>query len=67
MRGSRALYLLLRFLLDAIILGGVALAASYVALILIEDLGNHLAVIILAIILIGVLLLWIDEQLARMQ
>jgi len=66
MRIPRGLYHLLRFLLDALILGGVALAASYGALHLIDDMGGNPAIIGVSAILIGALILWLDEQLARM-
>ncbi|GEM_PF-4740210 len=67
MRIPRTLYHILRFLLDALILGGVALAASYGALHLINNLGGNPAIAGLIAILLGILLLWLDEQLARMR
>ena len=66
MRIPRALYHLLRFLIDAIILGGVALAASYGIFLLLEAYGGNPAFIGVLTIFLGVLLLWLDEQLARM-
>jgi len=67
MRIPRTLYHLLRFLLDAVIIGGVALAASYGAILLIDAYGNQPLIIGVSTLLIGILLLWLDEQLARMK
>lgn len=66
MKRSITLYLLFRFFLDALVLGVVALAASYAAILIINASASHPVVIGLSVILIGVLLLWLDEQLARM-
>ncbi len=63
----RALYHLLRFLLDALILGGVALASSYGVFILVDNYGGNPLLIGISTLLIGVLLLWLDEQLTRMR
>jgi len=67
MRIPRTLYHLLRFLLDAVIIGGVALAASYGAILLIDAYGSQPLIIGVSMLLIGILLLWLDEQLARMR
>ena len=64
---SRTLYYLFRFLLDALILGGIALVFSYVDFILLNAHGNHPALIGISIIFLGVLIIWLDEQLARMR
>ncbi|HDI53129.1 MAG TPA: hypothetical protein ENF89_03140 [Candidatus Bathyarchaeota archaeon] len=67
MRIPRTLYHILRFLLDALILGGVALAASYGAIHLIDNYGGNPILIGASTLLLGILLLWLDEQLARMR